>query len=101
MSDKYIHHGGPRFSWDNGQKGVDRRLARLDRLYTLDQSKLNIQIGTYYIHGYSVGSDHSLVHLELHIGSGECKKSAFKWNISHLKGDILAKMEEKWNGMPE
>ena len=34
LHDAYIHQGGPKFSWHNGQKGRDRRLARLDRFYT-------------------------------------------------------------------
>ena len=34
VRDEFLHQGGLRFSWDNGQKGVRRRLARLDRFYT-------------------------------------------------------------------
>jgi endonuclease/exonuclease/phosphatase family metal-dependent hydrolase len=78
VNDKYLHQGGLRFFWDNGQKGTRRRLARLDRIYTPTQSKLNMHIGTYFIHGYSVGSDHAPVHLELHIDSGIGKKGVFK-----------------------
>jgi hypothetical protein len=30
----FIHHGGPRFSWNNGHKGQAQRLVKLDRFYT-------------------------------------------------------------------
>ena len=40
------------------------------------------------------------MHLELHIGSGERRKNAFRWNVSYLKERILDKMEEKWKNMP-
>ena len=60
-----------------------------------------MHLANYFIHGYSVGSDHSPVHVELHIGSGEGRKISFKWNISYLKKQILDKMEEKWKSMPE
>ena len=73
----------------------------LDRIYTLVQSSLNIHLAHYFIHGYSVGSDHSPVHVELHIGCGEDMKTSFKWNTSYLKGEILDNMEEKWKSMPE
>ena len=95
IEDKCLYQGGPRFSWDNGQKGIRRRLPRLDRIYTPIQSKLNMHLANYSIHGYSVGSDHSPVHLELHIGSGEERKTALKWNVSHLKGELLVQMEDK------
>ena len=29
IQDTFIHQGGPRFSWNNGQHGLARRLARL------------------------------------------------------------------------
>ena len=47
-----------------------------------------------------MGSDHSPVHLELHIGGNEVRKTTFKWNVSHLKDEILDKLEEKWVGLP-
>ena len=78
VNDEFVHRGGPRFSWDNGQKRIRRRLARLDRFYTLTQSQLNTRIATYFIHGYSVGSDHAPMHLEFYISSEEGKKMAFK-----------------------
>ena len=62
-------------------------------MYIPIQSKLNIHQATYFIRGYSVGSDHSPVHLELHIGSGEGGKSVFKWNVFYLKREILDKIE--------
>jgi hypothetical protein len=49
---------------------------------------------TYFIYGYSVGSDHFPVHLELHIGSGEGEKVAYKGNVSYLKDKIFYKMED-------
>ena len=101
VSDNFIHQGGPNFSWDNGQKGINRRLARLDRIYTPVQSKLNIFQANYFIHGYSVGSDHSPVHLVLHIGSGERRKAAFKWTVFYLQGDIMDKLEVRWEAIPK
>lgn len=40
------------------------------------------------------------MHLELDIGSGEGSKSVFKWNVSYLKGEIIAKIKERWKDMP-
>lgn len=53
-------------------------MARLDRFYTPIHSRFGMHHMTYYIHGYPVGSDHSLVQLELSIGSMEVRKSMFK-----------------------
>lgn len=33
VNDYFLHQGGPRFSWDNGQKMQARRLAKVDRFY--------------------------------------------------------------------
>ena len=101
VNDMFVHQGGPRFSWDNGQKGQARRLARLDIFYTPKQSRLSIQHGNYFIHGYSVGSDHSPVQIELCIGNSEVRKSAFKWNIFYLQGEITAKLRERWEALPK
>ena len=91
----FVHQGRPRFSWDNGQNGQARKLARLDRFYTPKQSRLNIHHGEYLIYGYSVGSDHSPVQIELRIGSGKVKKSTFKWNVFYLKGELIGKFRER------
>ena len=48
-----------------------------------------------------MGSDHFPVHLKLHIGSGEGRKTTFKWNVSHLKGELMERLKERWNGIPE
>ena len=100
-TDYFVHQGGPRFSWDNGQKGQARRLARLHRFYTPKQSKLNIHQGSYFIHGHSVGSDHSPVQVELSIGSGEGRKTSFKWNMFYLKGDMIERLRERWEALPK
>lgn len=78
VNDKFIYQGGPKYSWTNGQKGQARRLARLDRFYTPSNSTMDIKKMAYYIHGYSVGSDHSPVQIEICIGSGEVRRAAFK-----------------------
>jgi hypothetical protein len=49
---------------------------------------------TYFIYGYSVGSYHSPVELELHIGSGEGGKIVYKWNVSYFKDKIFDKIED-------
>ena len=100
IQDTYLHQGGPRFSWNNGQKGRARRLARLDRFYTPMHSQLNITQKAYFIHGYPVGSDHSLVQVEMSIGSGELRKTSFKWNVSYLKGEFAGQLREKWESLP-
>ena len=41
------------------------------------------------------------MHLELHLGSGEGKKTAFKWNVSHFKGELLVEMEDRWKTISE
>lgn len=55
----------------------------------------------YFIHGYSVGSDHSPVQLEVAIGQGEVQKSTYKWNVAHLGGDIGDKLRKKWASLPK
>ena len=42
VKDAFIHQGGPRFSWNHGQAGHARRLARLDRFYTPEVNTLGI-----------------------------------------------------------
>ena len=44
LLDTFTFQGGPRYSWNNGQQGRARRLARLDRFYTLNHSRLGIRI---------------------------------------------------------
>jgi hypothetical protein len=78
VQDSFTHQGGPRFSWNNGQLGKARWLARLDRFYTPKHSRLGIRCLAYFIHGYSVGSDHSPVQLEIAIGDEGVRKSAYK-----------------------
>ena len=63
-------------------------------------SKIGMKQTSYYIHGYSVGSDHFPVQLEVAIGQGEARKSAYKWNVAHLKGDIRDKLQEMWTNIP-
>ena len=65
IQDFFHHEGGPRYSWSNGQSGIPRRLARLDRFYIPKQNRLDIHHKTYYIHGYTVGFDHSPIQMEL------------------------------------
>lgn len=89
------------FSWNNGQKGQARRLARLDRFYTPKHNQLEIKHSTYFIHGYLVGSNHLPVQIELCIGRSEAWKSAFKWNVAHLKWEIEAKLSEKCISLPK
>ena len=55
-------------------------------------NKLNIYHAAYFIHGYSVGSDHSLEQLKLSIGSEYKKKPTLKYNASHLKGKTSNKL---------
>ena len=97
----FVHQGSPRFSWDNGQKGQAKIIARLDRFYTPKQGRLSIHHWDYFIHGYSVGSDHSPIQIELRIGSKEGKKSAFKWNMFYLKDEIIGKLGERWEELPK
>lgn len=96
VEDTFIHQGGPRFSWNNGQKGHARRFARLDRFYIPENSKMAINHKAYFIHVYPVDSDHAPVQIKVHIGNHEVRKSAFKWNVAHLKGEMTAKLREIW-----
>ena len=99
LQDAFIHQRGPRFSWHNGQKGQARRLARLDRFYTPMHSRLGVKQSKYFIHGYSVGSDHSPVQLEVYVGEEGGRKSSFKWNISHLKGETTMALRDRWESI--
>ena len=78
VRDTFTFQRGPSFSWNNGQKGQAKRLARLDRFYTPANSKLEINQKAYFIHRYSVGSDHSLRQVDVSIGSSEVRKATFK-----------------------
>ena len=76
------------------------RLDRLDRFYLPVSSKIEMNQTSYYIHGYSVGSDHSPVQLEVVFGQGKALKSTYNWNVAHHKGDIGDKLQEKWTNLP-
>ena len=56
---------------------------------------LEINHKAYFIHGYSVGSNHVPIQIELTIGNGEVRKLALKWNIALLKGDMTTKISGK------
>ena len=101
IQDNFVHQGGPRYSWNNSQKGHARRLARLDRFYIPSQSRLKIHHTSYFIHGHSVGSDHSPVQIEIGIGDGELRKSTYKWNVDHLKDEACELLKECWKKLPE
>ena len=100
IQDYFSHEGGPRFSWTNDQSCNSRRLARLDKFYTPNQSRLGFHHNAYYIHGYSVGSDHSTVQIEINIGSRDVRTSKFKWKVIHLKSEISDFLSDKWAGLP-
>ena len=80
VKDPFIYQGGPRFSRCNGQKDKARRLARLDRFYLPSSGKIGMKLPNYFIYGYSVGSDHYSVQLEVTIGQEAERKSTYKWN---------------------
>ena len=101
LHDSFIYQGGPRLSWNNGQSARARRLARLDRFHTPSSSRLGIKNVEYFIHGYTVGSDHAPVQFGIQVGNNATRGTAFKWNISHLKGEITEALEEKWTSLPE
>ena len=62
IQNKFKHLCSSRFSWNNGQYGQARKLARLDRFYIPRHNRLGIYQKAYFIHGYLVGSDHSPVY---------------------------------------
>lgn len=39
--------------------------------------------------------------MELNIGSGEGRKSAFKWNVFYFKGKTTEKLKERWEALPK
>lgn len=69
LHDPFQYNSGPRFSWDNQQLGLERRLARLDRIYTPKTKGEDSIPSTYVIHGDSLGFDHSPVKVKLSIGT--------------------------------
>lgn len=100
INDSFIYHGGPRFSWNNGRYGQARRMARLDRFYTPVNALGNTRHTPYFIHGYSVGFDHSPVQVEICLGPERSKKLPFKWNVDHLKGEIADQLGHMWASLP-
>lgn len=79
---------------------IQRRPAMLDRFYTPNQSKLGFHHKSYFIHEYTVGSDHFSIQLEISIGNSEVRDAAFKLNVSHLQGEISDVFSNKWAGLP-
>ena len=69
LHDSFQHKGGSWFLWDNQQKRIEHRLAWLDGIYNPKHKREDFTPSTYVIHGDSLGSDHSLVKLELSIGT--------------------------------
>ena len=63
-------------------------------------SRLEIHPTTQLIHGYPVGSDHSLVQLEINIGSGEVRNRPFKWNVSRMREETIDILRERWDRCP-
>ena len=78
LHDTYIHQGRSKFFWHKRQKSRARRLARLDRFYTPIHIRLDMKLILYFIHGYSVGSDHSPVQMEICMGEDGAMRSTFK-----------------------
>lgn len=101
VHDSFKHQGGPRLSWNNGQFGLARRMARLDRLYTPNCMRGNLRHMEYFIHRYPVGSDHSPVQVGLCLGQEVIRKSSYKWNVSHLKGEIASQLKHMWATLPQ
>lgn len=101
IHDSFQNQGGIRFSWDNQQEGQERRVARLDRIYTPKNRGDDFKPLSYSISGNSLGSDHALVKVELCIGIEEKRPTVFKWNASYLKdSSLLGRMKEKWLSLP-
>lgn len=63
-------------------------------------SRLRIHQKKYFIHGYKVGLDHTLVQIEISFGKKEARNMAFKWNVSYLRGEIIDLLEERWKRCP-
>lgn len=77
-------------------------MARLDRFYTPNSNRGNMRYTDYFIHGYSVGSDYSLVQIGMCIGQDNVRNSPFKWNVSHLRGEVANQLRHMWATlMPE
>ena len=101
IQDNCVHQGGPRYSWNNGQSIQACKLARLDTFYIPSQSRLKIHHTIYFIHGHSMGLDHSPVQLEICIGDGEIRKSTYKWNVAHLQEETCELLRECWSKLPQ
>lgn len=71
VQDMFCHYGGPRYLWNNGQMENARRLARPDRFYTLKGGGFGYRHSSYFIYGYLVSSNHSLVQNNFCIGDEE------------------------------
>lgn len=102
LHDSFQHQGGIRFSWDNQQVGEERRLARLDRIYTPKNSGEAFSPCSYIISSNSLGLGHAPVKLELNIGSEDRRPTVFKWNASLLKeSNIIGRIKERWLSLPQ
>lgn len=55
----------------------------------------------YFIHGCSVGSDHSPVQIGICMGQKCVRKSPFKWNAFKLRGEIATQLRQKWASLPQ
>lgn len=90
VQDIFCHHGGPRYLWKSGQMDNARRLAKPDRFYTPRGGDFGYRHSSYFIHGYSVISNHSLVQNNLCIG-----------NVAHLTREVTYKLHELWASLPK
>ena len=61
VKDLFIYQVGPASHGTTGRKRKARRLAMLDRFYLPSSSRIGMKLSSYFIHGYSVRSDHSPV----------------------------------------
>lgn len=84
------------------QQGLERRLARLDQIYTPKNKGGDFYLSTYSIYGNSLGSYHFPIKIEINMGKEEERKTSYKWNASHLKySTLISKIKERWESLPK
>lgn len=97
VQDSFICQCHPRLSWNSGQVGRARRLARLRRFYTSKNQGLDFHLKEHYIHGYPVGCDHSMIPIEVTIRTYGGRNTSFKWTILHLNDEIIDELRMPWD----
>jgi hypothetical protein len=86
-----------RYSWNNKKEGVNRTLARLDRIYSAKEFGLNATPADYYVLADSALSDHLPMRRKALLEEEAQHKSPYVMNSCYLKEKTVKEMiQREW-----